>query len=129
VEVLVFPATYQKVSRYLQTGTVVLLKGRLNLREEIPKIVVNDLFPIEQVYKLITSININLSGLRENLFESLKELLATSRGRVPIYLHLDTPSRARVQVVVGDALYVEPNEKLIQDIEALLGDDRLSVVL
>ncbi|HTY44544.1 MAG TPA: DNA polymerase III subunit alpha, partial [Patescibacteria group bacterium] len=129
VEGLVFPATYQKVSRYLQAGTVVLLKGRLNLREETPKIVVNDLFPIEQVYKLITGLNINLSGLRENLFESLKELLATSHGRIPIYLHLDTPSRSRVQVVVGDGLYVEPNEKLIQDIEALLGEDRLTVVL
>jgi DNA polymerase III subunit alpha len=129
VEGLVFPATYQKVSRYLHTGTVVLLKGRLNLREETPKIVVNDLFPIEQVYKLITSMNINLSGLRENLFESLKELLAASHGHIPIYLHLDTPSRSRVQVVVGDGLYVEPNEKLIQDIEALLGEDRLTVVL
>jgi len=32
-------------------------------------------------------------------------------------------------MVVGDGLYVEPNEKLIQDIEALLGADRLSVVL
>jgi len=55
----------------------------LSLREETPKIVVNDLFPIEQVYKLITGMSINLSGLRENLFESLKELLSSSHGRIP----------------------------------------------
>jgi DNA polymerase-3 subunit alpha len=120
VEVLVFPAAYQNISRYIQPNTVVLLRGRLNLREDTPKIIANDLFPLDEAYKLITAMNINLSGVRENLFESLKELLAASSGKVPIYLHLDTPTKSRVQLVVGEGLYVSPSEKLIQDIESLL---------
>jgi DNA polymerase-3 subunit alpha len=129
VEALVFPRSYQKFSRYIQPNTVVLLKGILNLKEDTPKIIVNDLFPFDEIYKLITGMSINLSGLRENVFETLKGLLAASRGSVPIYLHLDTPSKSRVQVVVGESLYVSPSEKLIQDLSELLGEERLSLVV
>ncbi|TRZ93978.1 DNA polymerase III subunit alpha [bacterium] len=128
IEVLVFPAAFQKISQFIQPSTVVLAKGRINLKEETPKLILNDLLPIDEVYKVITGININLSGLRDNLFETLKELLLSSPGRVPIYLHLDTPAKSRVQLVVGEGFYVQPNEKLIQDIENLLGTNRLSLV-
>jgi DNA polymerase-3 subunit alpha len=129
VELLVFPAAFQKVSRYILPNTVVLVRGRLNLKEDVPKIIVNDLLPVDEVYKLITGVNVNLSGIRENVFESLKELLAAYPGQTPIYLHLDSPSKSRVQVVVGNGLFVQPNEKLIADIEGLLGEDRLSLVI
>jgi len=129
VEALVFPRSYQKVARYLQPGTVALVKGNLNLKEDTPKIIVNDLIPVDEIYKLITSMNINLSGVRENIFESLRGLLLSSRGNIPIYLHLDTPAKSRVQLVVGEGLYVLPSEKLIQEIESLLGEERLSLVI
>ncbi|MFA5090381.1 MAG: DNA polymerase III subunit alpha [Candidatus Omnitrophota bacterium] len=129
VEVLVFPLSFQKVSRYILLNTVVMVRGRLNLREDTPKIIANDLFPMEEIYKLITGININLQGARENLFESLKELLISSQGSIPIYLHLGSPSRSRLQLVVSDGLFVTPSEKLINDIESLLGEDKLSLVM
>jgi len=129
VEVLVFPATYNKVASYIVPATVVLIKGRLNLREETPKIIANDLIPIDEIYRLITGMNINLSGIRENLFESLKALLASSPGKIPIYLYLNTPAKSKVQVLVGENLYVQPTEQLIRDIENLLGEERLSLML
>lgn len=129
VEVLVFPQAFQKVSRYIQPNTVVMLRGRLNLREDTPKIVANDLFPVDEIYKLISAVNINLSGIRENLFESLKQLLGSYRGKTPIYLHLDTPAKSRVQLIVGEGFFVEPNEELIGAIENLLGEERLSLVI
>jgi DNA polymerase-3 subunit alpha len=129
VEVLVFPAAYQKVCRYIQPNTVVLVKGRLNLKEDTPKIIANDLFPVDEVYKLITALNINLSGIRENLFESLKDLLVSSRGNIPIYMHLDSSAKSRIQLVVNEELFVAPSEKLLQDIEDLIGEERLSLVI
>jgi hypothetical protein len=105
------------------------VRGILNLKEDMPKIIVNDLFPFDEIYRLITGVNINLSGVRENIFESLKVLLASCHGNVPIYLHLDTPTKARTHIVVGENLYVSPSERLIQDIENLLGEERLSLVV
>ncbi len=129
VELLVFPRAYQKVSRYIQPNTVVLVRGNLNLKEDTPKILVNDLFPFDEIYKLITAMSINLSGLRENVFVTLKDILAASRGNIPIYLNLNTPTKSRIQLVVGEGFYVTPSEKMIQDIDELLGEERLSLVL
>ena len=129
VELLVFPRAYQKVSRYIQPNSVVLVNGIINLKEETPKILVNDLFPFEEIYKMITAMSINLSGVRENIFETLKELLSAHRGSIPVYLHIDTPAKSRVQLVVGEGLYVAPSDQLIQEIEDLLGEEKLSLVV
>jgi DNA polymerase-3 subunit alpha len=129
IEVLIFPSAYKQVHKDILLSSVVLVRGRINLREESPKIVANDIIPMDYIYKYITGININLTGLRENLFSSLKEKLSSSPGKIPIYLHLDSPSKSRIQLVVGDELYVEPTEDLIRDIEELLGEDRVSVTI
>ncbi len=129
IEALVFPRAFSKVSRYILPNTIVLIRGTLNLTEDTPKIVVEDLFPFEEIYRLITAMSINLSGIKENIFESLKTLLSEHKGSVPIYLRLDTPAKARVQMVVGENLYVSPSEKLIQELDEMLGEDRLSLVL
>ncbi|MFA5156066.1 MAG: DNA polymerase III subunit alpha [Candidatus Omnitrophota bacterium] len=129
VEALVFPRAYQKISRYILLSTVVMVTATLSLKEDTPKLIVNDMFPMDEIYRLVSNISINLSGVQENLFESLKSLLEANRGKVPIYLHLNTPAKSRVQFVVGEGLYIDPSEKLIRDIEALLGEERLSLTL
>ncbi|MBL7070264.1 MAG: DNA polymerase III subunit alpha [Candidatus Omnitrophica bacterium] len=129
VEALVFPRVYQKVSRCVLINTVVLISGTLNLKEETPKILINDMMSVDQIYRSISSVNINLSGLQENIFESLKEILSASVGRTPIYLHLHTPAKSRVQLLVGENYFVSPSEELILDIENLIGHDRLSLVI
>ena len=142
VEALVFPRAYSKISRYIQLNTITHIRGTLNLTEDTPKIIVEDIFPFEEIYKLISSMSINLSGIKENIFETLKNMLAEHKGSVPIYLRLDTSpctkqtsaakqasSRGRVQLVVGENLYVQPSEKLIQELDELLGEERLSLVL
>jgi len=129
VEVLVFPRAFSKISSNIQANTIVQVRGVLDLKEETPKIIAEDLFPFEAIYKLITAININLSGIRENIFESLKTLLGTHRGNIPVYLRLDTPAKSRVQLIVGEGLYVEPSEQLIQELDELLGQEHLSLVI
>ncbi|MDD5561221.1 MAG: DNA polymerase III subunit alpha [Candidatus Omnitrophica bacterium] len=136
IEVLVFPRAFAKVGRYIMPNTIAHIRGTLNLTEDTPKIIAEDLFPFEEIYKLITAMSINLSGIKENIFESLKTLLSEHKGNVPIYLRLDTclsdrqvPAKSRVQMVVGENLYVLPSEKLIQDLDELLGEDRFSLVL
>ncbi|MDD5116248.1 MAG: DNA polymerase III subunit alpha [Candidatus Omnitrophica bacterium] len=136
VEALVFPRAFSRVSRYILPNTIAHIRGTLNLTEDTPKIIVEDLFPFEEIYRLITAMSINLSGIKENIFESLKSLLSEHKGTVPIYLKLDTglpgkqaQVKSRVQMVVGENLYVLPSDKLIQELDELLGEDRLSLVL
>ena len=129
IEVLVFPAIYQKVAKYILNNNVVLLRGRLNLKENTPKIIADDLYPIDEVHRLVTSVKINLGVSKENVFESLKGLLSSYPGSIPVYLHLDTPNKSRVQVLVGQELFVDPQEKLIRDIEDLLGENKVLLTI
>jgi DNA polymerase-3 subunit alpha len=137
VEILVFPRAYAKISSHIQANSIVHIRGVLDLKEETPKIIAEDLFPFEEIYKLITAINLNLSGIKENIFESLKTLLGTHRGNIPVYLRLDacltgkqsSTTKSRVQLIVGEGLYVAPNEQLIQDLDELLGPEHLSLVI
>ncbi len=129
VEVLIFPTTFRQVYKDIQPNIIVLVRGRVNLREETPKIIAQDLVSIEKIYNLISAINLNLSGIRENLFTSLKERLISSPGKVPIYLHLDSPSKSRIKLIVGEEFFVQPSVDLIQDIETILGEDRISLVV
>ena len=129
VEALVFPEAYKQNSRFIQPNSVVLIQGRLNLKEELPKIIVNSILPLEEAYKQISKIDINIAGLRQNLLESLKEGLKKHTGKTPVFLHMDTANRARYQILVSDELHVQPNQSLIQEIETLLGEERFSLTL
>jgi DNA polymerase-3 subunit alpha len=129
VEVLVFPNTFKQVSNYVKPSLVVVLRGRLNLKEEAPKIIASDISLLEDTYKNISSINIELSGISETILHMLKEKLATFPGKVPVYLHLDTSSYKRVQILVGEEFFVQPNETLITELSQLLGEAKFSLTL
>jgi len=129
IEVLVFPESYKQNSRYIQPNSAVFVSGRLSLKEESPKIIANSILPVDEAYKQITKIDINIAGIRENLLNSLKEKLVQNSGQIPVYLHMDIPHRARYQILVGDELHVQPNQSLIQDIETLLGEERFSLTI
>lgn len=129
VEILVFPEAYRQNSRYIQPNSAVLIQGRLNLREEAPKIILNSIIPLEEAYKQISKIDINIAGLKDNLLASLKQTLSEHSGPTPVYLHIDSPNRARLQILVSNELHVQPNQNLIQDIGTLLGEERFSLTL
>ncbi|MFA5039350.1 MAG: DNA polymerase III subunit alpha [Candidatus Omnitrophota bacterium] len=129
LEVLVFPNTYKQVSRYLVASNVVMIKGRLSLREETPKILAGDVAPIDEAYRAISSITIDLSGLKENILQSLKEKLSLSPGSIPVYLHLDTDNSRKLKVLIARDLFVQPRAELFNEIEGLLGSERFQLTM
>jgi len=129
IEAVVFPSTYNTIALYLKEGTVVVLKGRVSLRDEIPKIIVSDMKQINEAYKAVKSINVELSGVNKENLNRLKEKLALYPGKVPVYLSLDTKVFKSVQILVGEDLHVAPNEVLISEIKELVGTGNFSLTL
>ena len=128
IEVLVFPEAYKQNCRHLQANSVVLVQGRLNLKEEVPKIIASSISPMEDAYKQITKIDVDIAGIKENLLSSLKDRFKQFSGNTPVYLHhIDSTTRARYQILVSDDLYVQPSIDLIQEMENLLGQERFSL--
>lgn len=152
VEVLVFPNTYRQVSKNLIPNSVVLIRGKLSLKEDTPKIIASNVTKIEEAYRMISAINIDLSGLKENILTSLKEKLAHSPGDVPVYLHVDnngekrqptvsagqteqervvrqSERRDKLKILVSRDLFVQPRPELFNEIEELLGEERFLLTL
>jgi len=129
IEVVVFPSIYTSIAQYLKEGSVVVVKGRVSLRDESPKIIAGDIKQIHEAYKAVKSINVELSGGNKENLNRLKEKLALYPGKVPVYLSMDTKSFKSVQILVGEDLHVTPNEVLINDIKELVGAGKFSLTL
>ncbi len=127
VEAVVFPSAYTALASYLKEGEVVLLKGRLSLREDEMKIIASDIKPIRDAYQAVKSIKVDLSAVSEVALKQLREKLAGSPGKIPVYLSLNTNSHKSVQVLVGEDLFVAPGEDLMNEIKNLVGEHSLSV--
>jgi DNA polymerase-3 subunit alpha len=129
VEVVVFPSTYPNVAGLLTEGGVVVIMGKVGFRDDLPNIVAGDIKRIDEVYKTIKAINVNLSGVDEKGLQKLKDKLSKFPGKIPVYLKLDTNRYKSVQILVGEYLYVSPSEILMNEIKDLVGEDRFSVTL
>jgi len=126
VEVLVFPATFSKVSALIKTDEIVFVKGRLNLREDQPKIVANDVVSLESVrmkYTKMVSIDLVTAGLDPAMLDRLKKTISRYPGQVPVYLNFVKPDGKRTLVSLNAAFGVEPHEGLVRDIEKIFGRD------
>ncbi len=129
VEAVVFPSTYPNVAEILKEGAVVVVIGRVGFREESPNIVASDIKRIEEIYKAIKAINLNVSTVTQPVLMSLREKLSLFPGKTPIYLHLNTQEFKSVQILVGEDLFVAPSEALINEIKELVGEESFSVMM
>src|SRR5262249_11978185 len=121
VEGVVFPSAYVTLASYIKEGEVVFLKGKISLRDEAPKIIVNDIKHIRDVYSSIKAIRVDLSALGDSRLKDLKDKLADFPGKVPVYLNVSTKANKGVQILVGEDLFVSPTENLMNEIKELVG--------
>jgi len=129
IEAVVFPSSYITLASMLKEGQVVVLKGRVSFRDEAPKLIVSDMKSIDEVYKAIKAIHVDLSLVGEQGLNHLKEKLLNFPGKVPVYLRLDTKAYKSVQILVGEDLFVSPNEVLMDELKTLIGEGNFSLTL
>lgn len=129
IESVIFPSTYPNVAEILKEGQVVVLIGKVGFREDSPNIIASDIKKIDEIYKAIKAINLNVSTINQNHMASLREKLASFPGKTPVYLHLNTKEFKSVQILVGEDLFVAPSEALINEIKDLVGEESFSVTL
>ena len=129
LETVIFPKTYIKVADLLTDGQVLVVVGKVSHREDSVNIIVEDLKRVEDIYKSIKAINLNVAGVDETGLVKLKDKLARFPGQVPVYLRLNTKSFKGVDILVGKDLHVQPSENLLSEIKELVGDDKFSVTL
>jgi DNA polymerase-3 subunit alpha len=88
-EVMVFPRTMQEYGHLLNDDTVIVMKARVNRRDEQPKLVAMEIsvFDVNPEGNEPLRLALPAHGLSERLIQSLKHTLTDHPGRSTVYLH------------------------------------------
>jgi DNA polymerase-3 subunit alpha len=122
IDVMFFPATYQLYGTQLAEDAVVFVKGRLDRREDVPKLVATEMTlpDLSEGPGGPVVISMPVTRCTPPVVERLKEVLVTHPGITEVHLQLQ--SRARTTVLrLDDGLRVSPTPALMGDLKALLG--------
>jgi DNA polymerase-3 subunit alpha len=127
VEVVIFPEAYGKCASVLETGAMVVVKGKVELDEETIRMTANEVMPIEAMrQKMSRELSIKLTSPPHGrqTFEALADLFARHRGdrRVVLELELrDQQPPVRVRAPLAAAVRVKPSDQLATEVERICG--------
>jgi DNA polymerase-3 subunit alpha len=127
VEVMVFPRVMADHGHALVDDAIVCVRGRLDLRDDQPKIVAAEIsvpeISIDDGDAPIR-IQVRLAALSDAKVVALKDLLMRHPGNCPVFSHLVGPDTTTV-IRLGDEFRVEPRTALYAELRELFGPDCL----
>ena len=108
IEIVAFPKVYEEASTVIYEDSIVLVQGRLELREDEIKLIANAILPFSQdaVIIPIDADNISKGGLQK-----LKRKLQSNSGGIPVFIRIATPAGAAV-LSVAPELWVSNSGKI-----------------
>jgi DNA polymerase-3 subunit alpha len=127
IEVMFFPSAYQLCGIHLAEDAVLLVRGRLDKREDVPRLMAMEVrIPdITEQPRGPVTITLPVSRCTPPLVERLKEVLATHPGTTEVRLQVQAGENLTV-LRLGDGFRVAPTSSLFADLKALLGPGALS---
>ena len=122
IEVMFFPQSYVAAAVHLVEDAVVLVRGRVDKREDIPKIIANEVTVPDLSVGPRGPVVVSLPTPRctPPVVEKFKEVLASHPGTTDVHLQLVHAGKTTV-VRLDDTLRVRATPALFADLKALLG--------
>ena len=122
IEVLFFPQTYETVSHVLAEDLVVVVKGRVNRRDDVPTIYAMEMSlpDLDEGDRGPVVVSMAVARCTPPVVERLKDVLSTHPGPTEVHLRLTQAGRLTV-MRLDDGFRVTPSPALFGDLKALLG--------
>ncbi|WP_214416727.1 DNA polymerase III subunit alpha [Sphaerisporangium fuscum] len=122
IEVMIFPSAYQLCATVLAEDAIVFVKGRLDKREDVAKIVAMEVTApdLTQGTDGPLVVSMPLTRCTPPVIGRLKEVLTTHRGTTEVHLQLHNGPKTTV-MRLDDRLRVAPSPALMGDLKQLLG--------
>jgi DNA polymerase-3 subunit alpha len=126
VEVIAFPETYQRSAALIETGSMVLVRGKLERDDETVRILATEIAPIDSIReRLAREVAIHLRQPADRgTLETLGEIFARHRGDRKVSFEVETgqaPNRLRVRVDISSQIRVRPSPTLVAEVEQVVG--------
>lgn len=129
-EVVVFPSVYKTTMSFVQKDQLIYVRGKVDARDDSPKILADEIVPLEEVPKRFTrlvAINLKTAGLVPDTFKEVRRILLRHKGTVPVYISLLDPKGRRTVLDSGENLKVETTDALFEELESLLGENIVKI--
>ncbi|MET8160976.1 DNA polymerase III subunit alpha [Sphaerisporangium sp. NPDC005289] len=128
IEVMIFPSAYQLCATVLAEDAIVFVKGRLDKREDVAKIVAMEVTAPDLSQEAGGPLVVSMPVTRctPPVIGRLKEVLSTHRGTTEVHLQLHSGSKTTV-MRLDDRLRVATSPALMGDLKQLLGPACLGV--
>lgn len=153
VEVIVFPKKYEQYSPVMNEGDIVVLRGRISLREdEAPKLICEDIIPFDQYDASAADVShkanggalpnrkanakdsafgggsilyLKLESGKEQLWEHVKPILKRYNGSSPVRVFFEGSNKVRS---VSRELFCEPCGEAVAELRKVLGADCVKIM-
>src|SRR3989338_8883944 len=129
-EVIVFPEAFKSSAGLIRKDNIIFVRGKMNSRDDTPKVVAEEIIPIEDVEKKLTkviSIDLLTAGLDMETLKKLKDILAQHPGKTPVYINFKDPVGRKTVLHSGEGLKVETGPSLFEELEQLLGTNSIKI--
>src|SRR5215472_11826913 len=122
IEVLFFPQTYQLYATAIAEDAIVVVKGRVDRRDDVPKLIAMDMTipDLTTVDGAPFVVSMPLARCVAPVVEQLREVLRTHPGPTEVHLRLRGQEKTTV-VRLDDKLRVAASPALHADLKQLLG--------
>ena len=122
IEVLFFPAAYQQYMSVIIEDAIVVVKGRVDRREDAPKLIGMEVSAPQLTAADAGPLVVSVAESRcvGPVVERLREVLRTHPGTTQVHLRLVSGQRAKV-MQLDDKLRVRLSPALLADLKQLLG--------
>ncbi|MCB2313574.1 DNA polymerase III subunit alpha [Clostridium tagluense] len=125
VEVIVFPKTFEKYKSLIEEDEIVIIKGRVSIREEEqPKILCEDIKPLLKINSEKIYILIENETMMKDTLKKLKQNLTIYRGYTPVYICTKEP---RKMYVADKALWLSEETDTMEVLRGIFGKNNIKI--
>ncbi|MDP4091456.1 MAG: DNA polymerase III subunit alpha, partial [Bacillota bacterium] len=126
IEAIVFPKVMEKVSSLIEEDSLVLVKGRISIREdEAPKILCEDMQPLVQINTDRLYVAVEDDRAARAIFNNFKIAMRRFRGNTPIYL---CTRKERKQYRLDREFWVDTNAGVMEFLRSEFGEENVKLV-
>jgi len=126
MEAVVFPNVYSRFSEQLQTGTVLLLQGRIDFRNERPQFIVKQVLSPKEIKENNRALylKINRQHSAAGKLQNLKTILRRHSGPHWVFLYYEEEKKT---VKLSEEYGVNLENECLKELQELLGPDCVAV--
>jgi DNA polymerase-3 subunit alpha len=126
-EVVVYPDSYQSSKQFCHDERAVFVLGRIDKRDEKPKLIASDILPLEKVPERFTqALHLRLpASIAPEQLQAARQILREYPGRCPVLLCISYPNGELVYMDTEDSCQVNPSGELLHKLKHLFGEDSI----